>query len=120
MRKTKLMKKTNMTKTKTSTTSAGEDDEENESGKDDDEGEKGRRRPATTTTNKKRRRRRRREDGGPFPRDCDLVAAVEKVLTYEEACTGNEPLGKPGDPATAEESNAGTLAATPPPRQVNN
>ena len=113
MRKTKVMKKTNMTKTKASTTSAGEDDEENESGKDD-EGEKGRRRPATTTTNNKRRRRRRREDGGPFPRDCDLVAAVE------ETCTGNEPLGKPGESATAEENNAGTLATTPPPRQLNN
>ena len=71
----------------------------------DDEGEKGRRRPATTTTKKKED-----DDGektvGPFLQDSDLVAAVKKVLTYEETCTGNEFLGNPGDPATAEENNA--------------
>ena len=105
MRKTKLMKKTNMTKTKTSTTSAGEDDEENESGK------------ATTRAKKddddrQRQRPKKKEDDdgektvGPFLQDSDLVAAVKKVLTYEETCTGNELLGKPGDPATAEENNA--------------
>ena len=106
MRKTKLMKKTNMTKTKTSTTRRTKAAKTTTRAKKDDDDRQGQRPKPKAET----------DDG-----EKTAVLFPETVTWLQQSkCTVNEPLGQPGDPGTAEKNNAGTLAATPPPRQLNN